>query len=230
MDIYNQNVSKHDRDVVLASYISKMFDEQNGDYFLLTGSYSIESLSNRNTYHNDIDVNIFTKNIQKSIGRVATNLELIGMRLIRHDSNRIDCKKNESVVEMNFVQYDDIEVSNGLKFIIKKPNAKTSEIPTTIGLLSLSDDSTYEFRVKTLPFAIATWALRISNTALEQKRQVRESDLDNFATLTKLPYAKSQVVEAIAKHPQYPYDEEKNAGIILIDALNIISLREKYEK
>jgi hypothetical protein len=66
--------SQRDTDIRIASELSRSI-ETNDDFFVLTGSYSIDALTGADVKHNDIDANIFTIDLPVALGRVATLLQ-----------------------------------------------------------------------------------------------------------------------------------------------------------
>lgn len=184
------------------------------DHFVLTGSYSIEALTKGDVIHNDIDGNVFTRDIPRSMARVGLALasESVLPSAEKKDdskSNRLEYEivTNEGVrdLELQFVQYDDVVSSDeGLRFTLPDDSDRKVVIPTVTETLGLHKGGEEEFRVKSISFAIATWALRISGIALSQKRSVRQSDIDHFAFLAQAPHKPSMVAEAMRHHPQMP--------------------------
>ena len=56
--------SQRDTDIRIASELSESIETDNdNDFFVLTGSYSIDALTGADIKHNDIDANIFTKDL-----------------------------------------------------------------------------------------------------------------------------------------------------------------------
>jgi len=178
-----------------------------------TGSYSIDLLTGAEVKHNDIDANVFTDNIQESIRRVALLLgshECLTKTL--HTDSRLEYKYANgdriSELELQFLEYEDaIERSNRTDFILPSKDSERLVIVPTVfrsANIAITSDKAYLFQVKSLGFAIATWALRISGVALNQKRQVRQTDIDHFTYLVNTPYDIDDVNLSIEHHPQMP--------------------------
>lgn len=100
--------SQRDIDIQIASELSESI-ETNDDFFVLTGSYSIDALTGANVKHNDIDANIFTKDLPMALGRVVTLLQTRtdGIQLTRQKNNRLEYlashRYGSTQVEMQFV-------------------------------------------------------------------------------------------------------------------------------
>jgi hypothetical protein len=197
----------------MAACVAEEISTTEGDSFILTGSYSIDLLTNADVTHNDVDANIFTGNIRESVGRVALILESYEkLTKILHTDKRLEYQytdgERSSEIELQFVQYADaVECSDGVDFILPSRDADREVIvPTVFRRTSIgaADGETYQFQVKTLEFAIATWALRISGVALSQKRKVRQTDIDHFAHLLNTEHTTDGVIFSIEHHPQMP--------------------------
>lgn len=222
--------SIREQDLEIAASARDVIDSSE-DFFVLTGSYSIEALTKGEVTHNDIDANVFTKNIPQSMARAG--LALVGEEVF-NEARRIENTKpnrleytvptNEGArdLEIQFVQYDDAMVDeSGLRFKLPDNSGSPVIVPTVMETLAINDMWSEEFRVKSLSFAIATWALRISGVALSQKRAVRQSDVDHFAFLAKAPHSTDEVLEAMRFHPQMPQGESPQHVLDLaLDKIN----------
>ncbi len=200
-------------DLHLAADVADRINSFEGDNFILTGSYSIDLLTGAEVKHNDIDANVFTDSKQESIGRVALLLSsLKNFTKILHTDSRLEYSyvdgDRTSELELQFVQYTDaIEYSDRTDFILHSQETDRSVIvPTVFRSIDMArtSDEFYSFQVKSIEFAIATWALRISGVALSQKRQVRQTDIDHFMYLIDTPYDNDGVNFSIEHHPQMP--------------------------
>lgn len=220
--------SPREADLQIAARIANKIDTHKEDRFILTGSYSIDLLTGSEVKHNDIDANIFTNNIQRSIARVALLLKADdNLMPILDTNNRLEFSYTDraraSKLELQFIEYANaIENHNGTDFILPK-NGTDHEIivPTIIQKTRINSitEETYEFSIKSLPYAIATWALRVSGVALSQKRQVRQTDIDHFVYLINTPHDDEAIKDAIRHHPQMPRGA---------DVDNIINIASNY--
>lgn len=211
--------SQRDTDIRIASKLSESI-EANSDFFVLTGSYSIDALTGADVKHNDIDANIFTKDLPMALGRIAALLQARtdDMRLTKRTNTRLEYLRSHrygsTQIEMQFVQYDDLKQNaDSFDFILPHKANHESVVPIVRAGLRETDGHEHSFFVKSLPFAIGTWALRISGIALDQKREVRESDIRHFAFLAAMPHDKAETLNAIQHHPQMP-DNHSAADII----------------
>ena len=209
----SEGLSSRKADLHIAADVADQINAFQGDHFILTGSYSSDLLTGAEVKHNDIDANVFTDSIQESIGRVALFLGSSKcLTKILHTDNRLDYSYVDGdrtrELELQFVQYTDaIEYSDRTDFILHSQETDRSVIVPTVfrrADIARTSDEYYLFQVKSLEFAIATWALRISGLALNQKRQVRQTDIDHFAYLVDTPHNNDGVNSSIEHHPQMP--------------------------
>lgn len=184
------------------------------DYFVVTGSHSISLLTGEQVNHNDLDANIFTQDVKRSVESVGLSIEehLPNLNLTSYKNNRLEysykTKSKERQVELQFIKYDDlIRELDHIHFIL---NNETKRVIPTEQRNIKRNDTEYEFRIKTLPYAIATWALRITGVALNQKRNVRQSDIDHLRHLVNTKHSQEAVARAILSHPQAPTDVDPN--------------------
>jgi len=217
-----------DRDLALASDVSRVFETNEGDFFVLTGSYAIEAVAkNPNIVHNDVDVNIFTADKTRSLAGASHRLSLLNMDLVKSTESRLEYVRGGSLIELQFVQYDRAQqTQSGVDFKLPTNDSCEAVVPTIVEALQGTDAEAYMFRVKTLSYAIATWALRISGFAEAQKRSVRQSDINHFALLLQSSYDKDKVIEAILHHPQTPAHRIGHADDVLDAALEVVSKNE----
>lgn len=223
--------NQRDIDIRIASSMDT-YVKNEGDFFVLTGSYSIDALTGADVNHNDIDSNIFTTDIPVAMGRIATTLELHepSMELIKKTDNRLEYlhphQHGSTPVEMQFIQYDSISqrTDGSVDFALPSVSGHDVIVPAVEAGLSEANGYEHKFLVKTLPFAIATWALRVSGVALSQKRAVRESDVRHFAFLASMPHDRVETVEAMRHHPQMPSD--CNAHEVLDKSYEIVMERD----
>ena len=208
-----ESLSSRKADLHLAADVAEQINAFEGDNFILTGSYSIDLLTGAEVKHNDIDANVFTDNKQESIGRAAL---LLGshksLTKILHTDSRLEYNYVDGdrirELELQFVEYTDVvERSDRTDFILQSQETDRSVIVPTVFRsvdIARTSDESYLFQVKSIEFAIATWALRISGVALSQKRQVRQTDIDHFMYLIDTPHDNDGVNFSIEHHPQMP--------------------------
>lgn len=210
----SESLSSRKADLRIAADVADQINAFEGDNFILTGSYSIDLLTGTEIKHNDIDANVFTDSKEGSIGRVAL---LLGshksLTKILHTDSRLEYSyvdgDRTSELELQFVQYTDAVVHRDrTDFILHSQETDRSVIvPTVFRSVDIARTSgeSYSFQVKSIEFAIATWALRISGVALSQKRQVRQTDIDHFVYLIDTPHDNDVVNFSIEHHPQMPH-------------------------
>lgn len=222
--------SQRDTDIRIASELSGSI-EVSGDFFVLTGSYSIDALTGADVKHNDIDANVFTKALPVALGRVAALLQARtgDMELTKRTDTKLEYLRSHrygsTQLEMQFVQYDGLQRNaNSLDFTLPYKGDHESIVPIVQAGLRETDGHEHYFFVKSLPFAIGTWALRISGVALDQKREVRESDIRHYAFLAAMPHDKTETLNAIRHHPQMP--DNYNAADVLDMSYEILARRD----
>jgi len=205
--------SSRDIDLQTAVRASAALSSETGNHFILTGSYSIEALTGRSVTHNDIDANVFTMNprsaVRGALGRIGLTFYDNPPNLVLHTDTRLDYQWPEETtsqkLELQFVKVIDArEKGNETTFVLGNKGDQEILVPTTIRSLRDTHNQKHDFRVKTLPYAIATWALRISGVAQNQKRAVRGTDIAHFAFLLSADYDEGDVLRAIEHHPQTP--------------------------
>lgn len=206
--------NQRDIEIQLASNISKLTQSER-DFFILTGSYSIDALTGADVTHNDIDANVFTNDIPTALNRVVSRLSthIDHMHLVTQADDRLEYiyphSYGQTQVEMQFVEYSNVRQRGASRDFSLPNNTKHSvAVPTVSANLRTTDKREHFFTVKSLPFAIGTWALRISGVALDQKREVRKSDLRHFAFLVAAPHDRLETLRALRHHPQMPDDYE----------------------
>lgn len=217
-----------DKDLALAQDVQQFFSPDQGDFFILTGSYAIQAVTkNPSIVHNDVDANVFTTNTSRSIATASQELMQLNMDLIKRTDSRLEYVRNGSLIELQFVRYDRVNPHQSrIDFMIDGKDDSEVVVPTIDEVLFNSSMEPYQFRVKTLPFMIGTWALRISGFAEAQKRDVRQSDIDHFRFLVQAAYDQAEVSEAIAHHPQLPTNFIGHEQYVLEAALRIMDQNE----
>ncbi len=181
--------------------------------------------------HNDIDANVFTADIPTALGRTATLLQTYASEaeLTKRTDDRLEYRyphqHGSTQVEMQFVMYESfLKDSNRTDFTLPIKGSREVIVPTVQAVLRETNQHEHIFSVKSLPFAIGTWALRISGVALDQKRSVRKSDIKHFAFLAAMPHDRVATLRAIQHHPQMPDDYD--AGDVLDASYEILERRQ----
>ncbi len=222
--------NQRDTDIQIASEVSTLVGTER-DFFVLTGSYSIDALTGADVKHNDIDANVFTTDIPTALGRTAAFLQTYASEaeLTKQTDDRLEYQYphqyGSTQVEMQFVRYESfLKDSNGTNFALPSKGSHEVIVPTVQMALRETNQHEHIFSVKSLPFAIGTWALRISGVALDQKRPVRESDIRHFAFLAAMPHDRAATLSAIQHHPQMPDDYD--AGDVLDASYEILERRQ----
>lgn len=222
---------ERESDIYLLSTISKNIDSIPGLHFVLSGSYAVEALTKTKLQHDDIDVNIFSIDLSQDLPKVAALIDETYNNLLytykkTNDRLEYDVKKTSrqtvyKKLEFQFVEITHVSNNNHLEFMIKSERKKLIRVPTILASLRDSNSKDFIFRVKSLPYVIATWAIRISGFADNPKRPVRDSDLEQFKLLLVSDYSKEEVISVMKFHPQMP--EGKSENYIFEQALAILT-------
>lgn len=224
------NSREYSIDIEVARRVSDVV-QTDTDFFILTGSYSIEALTGGNIAHNDVDANVFTPNIPRAMARVGLLLDTSGIiphltRLEATKPNRLEYRAHsdgtQRDVELQFIEFKEVRDStDGLDFVLHNESDRKVVVPVVKRPLETVSGESVDFYVKSLPFAIATWALRISNVAEAQKRAVRQTDIDHFKFLVDAPHDTEKVIWAMERHPQMPANYvARDALAIALDRIN----------
>lgn len=193
-NIYLANKEK-DADIHLLSSISNKIKRIGGVKFVLTGSYAIEALTGQKSFHDDIDANILAKDISDSLPKVAKKIvNVSGLATYKQTSDRLEYdilpSLNRPTTKKLEFQFHQIEQSNN--------------IPTVFAPLTDSKGKIFLFRVKSLPYVIATWSIRISGLATNPLRELKTSDLEQYKLLLSCEHNINDVLLLITNHPQAP--------------------------
>jgi len=196
-----------------------------GHFFVVTGSHAVQLLTGERLDHNDLDANVFVGSGEALEQVAALMASVDGFILWKRTDDRLEydvsgvgsgCPRR---VELQFVGVDNFVVRDGLgscRFVVgTNSKGKEAIIPTTI--VSVND---FTFRVKTLPYLIATWVIRVSGLALNPKRAVRASDIEHLGLLLRQDYSYDEVMLAMEHHPQMPKDHSEKE--IFQKALRIV--------
>jgi len=177
-----------------------------GSTFILTGSYGIEAVTGISIFfHNDIDTNVFVPNLPCGLEKIKSLLDKTPQfSLLKATDERLEYQtgSRNRRVEMKLMEIvGERKEMNEVVFIVRNGEG-VFEVPITIGVIMDTLDNRYKFRVKTLDFQVATWALRVSGMATSPQREVRVSDLENFKVLLAGHYNIERVYRFIQNHPQ----------------------------
>lgn len=175
---------------------------------VVTGSYAIEALTGIRLYHNDIDVNIFMPSLAQGLDRARAVIREIKtgrgqLALYKQTDDRLEFVAGTNrMFEAQFIEGTRSK-DEPMEFVVRG-EGRSYKIPTTPISLRDSEGREYQFQVKSLAYAIATWSIRASGLASYQKRELCGSDLDCLAGLLTLKYDHAEVLSAMKHHPQMP--------------------------
>lgn len=196
---------QRDLDIKVLFAVRNKVETYTGVHFILTGSYSIEALTGSSVFHNDMDANVFVRDLEQTQSSMATSLSslsFLSRKAVRPSYLEYDVTHAEGparLLELNLLAVEQLTPDI---FQLKKPSDRIVEIPTEVRTLTLLSGEEIPFRVKSLSYAIASWALRLSGLLTTQKRPVRKSDLDHFRKLLQQNYEYKNVLGIMSKHPQ----------------------------
>lgn len=214
-NITSLNKRERNRDIHALSVVNSKIDAS-GIHFILTGSYAIEALTGNRLQHDDMDANIFTTNLAQDLQRAALLIEELGISesrfsLYKKTADRLEYDLQPALepvapgrLEIQFVEVTGVSGDQLMEFRLKSRTKDQVKIFTVLASLKDSNENEFIFRVKSLPFTIATWAIRISGFAHSPKRSVRDSDLEQFKLLLATEYSHDEVILAMKYHPQMP--------------------------
>jgi hypothetical protein len=219
---------ERDSDIHVLSTIQAKVNSIPGAGFVLTGSYATEALTGVVSHHDDMDANVFTSNLSRDISKVAEAISGVDrVRKYKRTTDRLEYDVQftsgdvTKKLELQFIDtIDQISNCSG-EFTLKSDGERPIKVPVSSISLRDSMGMNFSFLVKSLPYANATWAIRISGYAVNPKRPVRESDLKQFILLLKATHETDAVIAAIKAHPQTPAGIPENQ--ILTQAINIVS-------
>jgi len=152
---------------------------------------------------------IFTPNLSTDITKVASMLEEITvpgtkLRMFKQTEDRLEYdilpeQADSRRLEIQFVETLEA-VESTTEFRLKSGGV----IPTILAPLKNSKGQEFSLRVKSLPYSIATWVIRVSGVAENPKREVKESDLGHLRLLLSGVFQEEDVLAAMSHHPQMP--------------------------
>ena len=218
--------TERDFDIHTLAHVSNFVDCI-GSNFVVTGSYAVEALTNTPLVHGDMDGNVFTDDMGRDLPLIATQFEKQGNFVLqKRTDNRLEYDVGLEAdittprrLEIQFVEIDNVERDGGLEFKLK--GQSNHSVPTVSVPFKDSNGHESLLRVKSLPYLIATWAIRISGSAQNSKRPVRGSDLDHLRLLLTGDYEYEDVISAMNKHPQMSSDLTENN--VLKQVIQIVS-------
>lgn len=201
---------QRDADIHTLSVVNSKLSIDPGLLFILTGSYAIEALTQTPIDHKDMDGNVVATSLASAIVRTAVLMENLettqgNPNLFKRTADRLEYDIGLRRLEFQFVE------------------EKAFKVPIVLIQLRDSNREAFKFRVKSLLYTIATWAIRISGAAHDQKRPVKDTDLDNFALLLASGYECDDVISTMRRHPQMPKNISER--IVLERALAMIGSR-----
>jgi len=202
-----QQEFRRDNDILILSSIRKTIDEEPETNFILTGSYAVEALTQSPVEHHDIDGNIFSTDLVRARSRLLElnhHIVVDGDNRVEFDVPPPEADLPTRRVEICLVKTISVPGDNSSGFYLENPSGEPFIVPTELASLVSSRGDEYLFRVKSLPYAIATWMIRISGIASNQKRNIRPSDISHLALLLKRNYRYDDVVMNMRNHPQMP--------------------------
>ena len=198
-----------DLDLNTLSTFGSVIDLEPDMKLIVTGSYATEALTEVSAEHEDMDTNIFCLDIEQQKNKVASLIEElsipnVSITLFREKEDRLayDIQTGQHEprrLEIQFVEVTEIDEDSD-SFQLKSGGI----VPTSIMLIKDSKGEESKFRVKSLPYAIATWVIRTSGVAENAKRPVRESDYTQLMQLLSRNYSDDEVFMLMAQHPQMP--------------------------
>jgi len=191
---------------------------------IVTGSHAMALLTGADIAHNDIDTNVYgygsPENIIPKIsasfllsitgfGIKVTEVPQTGNKLyydlyyLKHDDDKSTVRRLEICV----FEITEREIKSDGKGIIYKivSNGEMVQVPTDISSIK-SNNYIYSFRVKSLPYSIATWAIRCSGCAENQRRILLDRDLQHLSLLLKAGnnIDLQKIYQVMVTHPQFP--------------------------
>ena len=206
------STEQRDNDIRTLAEVNGALSPLRNMSFLVTGSYAIEALTHAPVDHGDMDANVFAPDLPQA--RAAT-LELLNtahdLRPYKQTSDRLEYDIQPSTqsvdprrLEIHLVQAQaDLVQPN--TYVLANPNSrKIFQISLVDAWLKDSKGRDHFFKVKSLAYSLATWAIRISGLAQNQLRPVRDSDLELFKLLLSQTFTLAEVNSAIEHHPQTP--------------------------
>src|SRR3989344_4472041 len=166
LDRPNPTDVERDCDIHTLSALSTKLDGVDGMFFVLTGSYAVEALTQHPFSHGDMDSNIFTTDIPAAKRQVA---KIVGevvlpeglLKTYREVENSLwymvnpnDSSVKAKRLELQFVEFSGLSRDLPVVFNLKGSQGNSFRVPTmTISLIDSSNRS-FDFRCKSLAYVI----------------------------------------------------------------------------
>lgn len=211
-------------------------------HLIVTGGHAIAALTGEYLVNpNDMDTNIYSERENKQalgithqfINDTFRHMGLSPIVIMSDDRlvYKIPFQDSNGLrdLEIEFYRISDVCDQDGLlKYSLVGKNGQVFQVPTTLAVLQDSNSTDHEFRVKSLQYAVATWMLRISGSALNPKREIRESDLIQLGQLLRVLKKEDyeKVLLEIRQHPQFPIEEDEVK--IFKNALSVLEKHQIY--
>ena len=197
-------------DIALLAHLRDVATLVPNAHFLVTGSLAVEALTQKPRPHVDLDINVFVPSVTPAKDAYAALLTHkptpVGpLAVYKTSPDRLEYDTSYGRrLELRFIKASHISGEGSDKtFQIFEYN-RYSLVPTTMANLLDEAHGLVPFRVKSLAYALATWALRISGHARNPLRAIRDSDREVLGTLMQVEHGDAEVVRAMAAHPQAP--------------------------
>ena len=226
---------KRDLDLHVLSVVSSTVNSLPEAHFILTGSYAIEALTGNRLEHSDMDANICVANLCDDLPKIdalitgeikepETQFRAYKKTVDRleYDVDVVSGQIAPRRLEIQFVEIVSVSGTGILEFSLKERTDRVLKVPTVLLPLEDSKGREFLFRIKSLPYSIATWAIRISGFALNPKRSLRSEDRGTFKLLLSQGYDYQEVILVIEGHSQRPID--KTGSQIFEQALKSLSI------
>lgn len=211
------SVEQRDSDIHTLAAVNKVLSQSRKMRFLISGSYALEALTQAPIDHGDMDTNIFTPDIPeaKVIAQALLSQPILPLGLLlpykqTPDRLEYDVKATNQVVDYRRLEIHLVEALQGPEehsdtyVLTDSKNHKVSQVNLVDAGLRDSLGHEYLFKVKSLAYSLATWALRISGVVKNQLRPVRDTDLESFSLLLTQDFSLAEVNLAMVHHPQMP--------------------------
>jgi hypothetical protein len=209
-------------DLLIINNAREIVERGSASDLVVTGSHAVAMITGLEIPHNDIDVNVLTRNKNQAIATLLSNFKKDKDKtLLKKTPDRLEYRVmtdmcGPRIFEAQFVSYVDIHEIDDTQSYSWFQDDRMIIVPTKIHRYRNGI-----YRAKTLEYLIASWALRISGYALNQKRAVRETDLLQFnLLLSSRDFSESEVFSAMRYHPQNP---ENVAGETIFSTARAIS-------
>jgi hypothetical protein len=211
------STEQRDHDIHTLAAVNNIFSRFKNMRFLVSGSYAIEALTHAPIDHGDMDTNIFTPNLPntKIVAIALLDNILLSTGILqpyKQISDRLEYDVITTIkseiprkLEIHLIEALAESATQSDTFILTTSKShKISQVNLVDVSLKDSTGKGHFFKVKSLAYSLATWAIRISGLAKNQLRPVRDSDLECFELLLSQEFSSEEVSFAIEHHPQVP--------------------------